>query len=131
MAMALDFFIETDDFIQIFKFNRSTDEAVMAWAEALDVYMGSIPPKDPFYIVLDVTGDSVEFTATARSEAKRIFAKYQHHVGYLAMVFEWRTSPYFARLFFASIGKLQFKLNYFTKHDAARDWLRTMREQAV
>lgn len=124
--MALDFYMESDDFIQIFKFNRSTDEAVIAWADALEQYMGSIPQKEPFYILLDVTGEGVEFTSTARQESKRVFTQYQHHAGYLAMVFEWRTSPYFARLFFASIGKLSFKLNYFTKHDAATDWLRKM-----
>ena len=123
--MASDFYMETDGFIQIFRFNRSTDAAVMEWATALDDHMASIPRKEPFYIMLDVTGEGVEFTSMARQESKRIFTKYQTHVGFLAMVFEWRTSPYFARLFFASIGKLSFKLNYFTQYDLALDWLRT------
>lgn len=128
--MALDFYVESDGFIQIFKFNRSTEEAVMQWAEALDGYIGSIPESEPFFILLDVTGDNVQFTASARRESKRIFSKHRAHTGYVAMLFEWRTSPYFALLFFASLGRLAFKLNYFSKRDAAHNWLAAMHEQA-
>lgn len=125
-AMTANFYTESDNHIQIFRFRESTDTAIQAWADALDEYIGSIPEKTPFYVLLDVTGENVEFTALARQESKRIFTKYQTHVGYLAMLFEWRTSPYFARLFFASIGKLGFKLKYFTKADEARQWLDDM-----
>ena len=124
--MSLDFYTETHDFIQIFKFNRSTDEAVSQWAEAIEHAIESRPLNDPFYILLDVTGDEVEFTAMARQESKRIFSKHQTHRGYVAMLFEWRTSPYFARLFFASLGKLSFKLNYFSDAEKARQWLHEM-----
>lgn len=124
--MTSDFYMETHDFIQILKFRRSTDEAVMQWANVLESHIDSIPPKDPFYILLDVTGDGVEFTSLARQESKRIFGEHKAHVGYLAMVFEWRTSPYFARLFFASLGKLNFKMNYFTDHEQAIAWLHKM-----
>ena len=124
--MSLDFYTETDGFIQIFKFNRSTDDAVRQWAEALDQAIESLPLKEPFYILLDVTGEEVEFTAQARQESKRIFGKHQAHHGYLAMLFEWRTSPYFGRLFFASLGKLNFKLNYFSDAEKARQWLHEM-----
>lgn len=124
--MSLDFYTETHDFIQIFKFNRSTDEAVSQWADALEHAIQSCPPKDPFYILLDVTGDDVEFTPLARQESKRIFSKYQDHRGYVAMLFEWRTSPYFARLFFASLGKLSIKLSYFSDAEKARQWLHEM-----
>jgi hypothetical protein len=121
--MSLDFYTEQDDFIQIFKFKRSTDEAVTQWAEALDHAIESRPLKDPFYILLDVTGKEVEFTALARQESKRIFSKHHAHHGYIAMLFEWRTSPYFGRLFFASLGKLAFKLNYFSDAEKAYQWL--------
>ena len=127
--MTQDFYTESDDFIQIFRFKRSTDEAVLAWAEALDQHIESIPLKEPFFILLDVTGEEVEFTATARQESKRIFSKHRDHRGYLAMLFEWRTSPYFGRLFFASLGKLNFKMNYFSQADKAYQWLRDMYEK--
>lgn len=121
--MSLDFYMETDDFIQIFKFHRSTDEAVMQWSHALDQAIDSLPPQDPFYILVDVTGDDVEFTALARQESKRVFGKHQAHRGYIAMLFEWRTSPYFARLFFSTLGKLNFKLQYFSQPEKAYQWL--------
>jgi len=124
--MSLDFYTEQDDFIQIFKFNRSTDEAVMQWSEALDHAMESLPLNAPFYILLDVTGDEVEFTALARQESKRIFSKHQAHKGYVAMLFEWRTSPYFGRLFFSSLGKLSIRLNYFSDSEKAYQWLHSV-----
>jgi len=128
--MSLDFYMETDGFIQIFKFHRSTDEAVMQWATALDQAIESLPSTDPFYILLDVTGNEVEFTALARQESKRIFSKHQAHKGYIAMLFEWRTSPYFGRLFFASLGKLNFKLNYFSNAEKAHQWLHEMHKSS-
>lgn len=120
-----DFYTETEDFIQIYKFNRSTDAAVKQWSDTLDRHIMAIQKSDPFFILLDVTGDNVEFTSTVRRAAKQIFSKHRDHVGYLAMIFSWRTSPYFARLFFASIGQLTFKLNYFTDIDAAKEWLQS------
>jgi len=126
--MTTDFYSERDGHIQIFKFNESTDVAVQKWADALDTYMDSMPDDAPFYVLLDVTGEGVEFTPLARQESKRIFGKYKSHAGYLAMVFEWRTSPYFARLFFASLGKLGFKMKYFTDYDDARQWLQSMND---
>lgn len=121
--MTPNFYTESDNHIQIFKFNESTDDAVQQWADALDSYISSIPTQSPFYILLDVTGENVEFTPLARQESKRIFSKYQTRIGYVAMLFEWRTSPYFARIFFATIGKLGFKLKYFTEATEAHEWL--------
>ncbi len=127
--MTDDFYTRTEDFIEVFKFNRSTDEAVEQWAQALDGYIDNTPKKENFYILLDVSGEGVEFTELARSHSKRIFSKQKKRRGYIAMLFEWRTSPYFARLFFATIGKLGFKLNYFHQSDAAYEWLQEMYQQ--
>lgn len=127
--MTEDFYTSTDDFIEIFKFKRSTDEAVIQWAQALDEYIEQTPKKENFYILLDVSGEDVEFTATARTHSKQVFSKHKKRKGYIAMLFEWRTSPYFARLFFASIGKLGFKLNYFHDSGRAYDWLQEMHRE--
>lgn len=121
-----DFYTLSEDFIEVFKFRRSTDEAVEQWAEALDATISNTPKKETFYILLDVSGDDVTFSASARAHSKRLFTKHQKRRGYIAMLFEWRTAPYFARLFFATIGKLGFKLNYFHKEEAAYTWLHKM-----
>ena len=124
--MTDDFYTETVDFIEVFKFVRSTDEAVEAWAHTLDQLIADTPKSELFYILLDVRGDEVTFSAAAREQSKRVFSKHQKRKGYIAMLFEWRTSPYFARLFFSTMGKLGFKLNYFHQEDAAYSWLRQM-----
>lgn len=124
--MSQDFQTFNEDFIQVFKFTRSTDEAVEAWAQALETHLEQHPEDERFFVLLDVSGESVEFTPAARQHSKRIFDNYRKREGYIAMLFAWRTSPYFARLFFASLGKLSFKLNYFHKAEDARQWLRDM-----
>lgn len=121
-----DFYMLQDDFIDIFKFTRSTDAAVDKWANELEKTIQKTPTSERFYILLDVSGDDVTFSQAARTHSKRIFSTYKERKGYIAMVFEWRTSPYFARVFFATIGKLGFKLNYFTDNEAAKAWLRDM-----
>lgn len=129
LSLTQDFYARTEDFIEVFKFVRSTDAAVVAWAETLDQYIENTPKSEPFYILLDVSGDEVTFSATARAHSKHIFSKHKKRQGYIAMLFEWRTSPYFARLFFSTIGKLDFKLGYFHQSDAAYTWLRQMYEE--
>ena len=110
--MMTDLIIEQEDAIKIFRFCRSTDTAVNAWADAIEATIQQTPKDQPFYILLDVSGENVEFTSTARQHSKRIFTQYQQRLGYIAMLFEWRTSHNFARLFFAYIGKRGFKLTY-------------------
>ncbi len=127
--MTADLLVYTDEFIQVFRFLRSTDEAVDLWAAELETYIQNVPPKAPFYILLDVSGDKVGFTAKARQHSKRIFNQNRKRKGYIAMLFEWRTSPYFGRLFFASLGKLNFKLNYFHQSEDAQNWLQQMHQQ--
>ncbi len=124
--MSSDFYTFTDGFIQVFKFNKSTDAAVEAWAAALENHIQQTPADQPVYVLLDVTGDEVTFSAAARQQSKRIFSTHRDRVGYIALLFEWRTSPYFARLFFASLGKLTFKMNYFHRTEAARAWLQAV-----
>jgi|GEM_PF-1712309 len=129
IPLAQDFYTVTEEFIEVFKFRRSTDEAVEEWAEALDAYISDTPKKENFYILLDVSGDEVTFSAAAREHSKRLFTKHKQRQGYIAMLFEWRTSPYFARIFFATIGKFGFKLNYFHNETAAYDWLQEMHKE--
>ena len=124
--MTADLSTYRDGDIQVFQFIRSTDTAVAEWATALEAYIQQTPKKEPFYILIDVSAPDVDFTAAARQHSKRIFSQYQTHKGYIAMLFAWRTSPYFARLFFAALGKLGFKLNYFHQRDAAISWLHDM-----
>lgn len=127
--MSDDFYIEKADFIDVFKFVRSTDEAVEAWAQALDETIANTPKSEKFYILLDVRGDEVTFSAMAREQSKRVFSKHHKRKGYVAMLFEWRTSPYFARLFFSTLGKLEPKLNYFHQEDSAYQWLNQMADE--
>ena len=124
--MSADFLMISESPIQIFRFVRSTDQAVAEWASALEQYIDNIPPQERFFILLDVAGDDVSFTAEARQQSKRIFNKFRDRSGYVAMLFAWRTSPYFARLFFASLGRLRFRINYFHDLEAARQWLHEM-----
>lgn len=127
--MTDDFYTEKVDFIDVFKFVRSTDEAVDAWAQTLDQTIADTSKSELFYILLDVRGEEVTFSTSAREQSKRVFSKHQKRKGYIAMLFEWRTSPYFARLFFSTIGKLGFKLKYFHQEDAAYAWLNQMYEE--
>jgi hypothetical protein len=41
----------------------------------------------------------------------------------LAFLFSSRTAPHYARIFFASLGKLQFELQFFRDRQRALDWL--------
>lgn len=96
------------------------------WAETLENTIQQTPESEYFYILLDVSGDNVTFTQLARNESKRIFTQYKKRQGYIAFLFEWRTSPYFARMFFATIGRLRFKINYFHDEPSAKSWLHEM-----
>jgi hypothetical protein len=124
--MADDFSTYSDQFIQIFQFSRSTDQAVDQWAAAIEAYIEQMPKSEPFYILLDVSADGVDFTAHARQHSKRLFTKFKDRQGYVAMLFAWRTSPYFARLFFSSLGRLGFKRNFFHNRSQATAWLHEM-----
>lgn len=125
--MSHDYHSETHGKIIIQKFTRSTDTAVDLWADDLEQRINTTPRDGCFFVLVDVAGPNVGFTPHARKRSKEIFSKYRHRQGYIAFLFEWRTSPYFARLFFASLGKLDFKLNYFHKRDQALAWLESMR----
>ena len=124
--MSDDFYIEKADFIDVFKFVRSTDEAVEAWAQQLDETITNTAKSEKFYILLDVRGEEVTFSAMAREESKRVFSTHHKRKGYIAMLFERRTSPYFARIFFSTLGKLGFKLKYFHQEESAYAWLNQM-----
>lgn len=121
--MATGFTRETFGRIVIHKFLDSSDESIDAWADDFRKTIDQTPPDRCFYILVDVAGPHVGFTAHARQTSKELFTHYRHRRGYLAFLFEWRTSPYFARLFFASLGKLEFRLSYFSQQDKALAWL--------
>lgn len=123
MTVTSDFESRSHGKIIIQKFKRSTDEAVDVWANELIQIIETTPQDEHFFVLIDVAGPNVGFTPHARKRSKEIFSKYRHRQGNIAFLFEWRTSPYFARLFFASLGKLDFKLNYFHKRDQALQWL--------
>lgn len=121
--MSDDYISEQVGRITVQKFIRSTDAAVDQWGRELAAYIEQTPDDTPFFVLVDVTGPHVGFTSHARQTSKALFTRYRDRQGYVAFLFEWRTSPYFARLFFASLGKLELKLNYFSSRSQAMAWL--------
>jgi hypothetical protein len=119
--MAAGFVVEQHDHIVIHRFSDSSDESVDAWRAALiEVFEGT----EPFTVLMDVSAKDVSFTAHARQTTKMLFAQYRTRQGRFACLFSSRTAPYYARIFFASLGRLSFEIGTFSSHDAALEWLR-------
>lgn len=115
------FIAEQIDNTAIHTFMNSSDAAVDAWAVALIEAIE--PTAQPFRILMDVSAPQVSFTRHARQTSQRLFMQYRGRQGRIAFLFSSKTAPHFARLFFASLGKLQFELKFFSSRDKALDWL--------
>jgi len=123
--MSDGFYCEQHDEVMIFGFTHSADAAVDAWADALSVYLDTFPPDQSFRIVMDVSDQAVSFTPRARQRTVELFTHYRTRQGRFAFLFSSRVAPYYSRIFFASLGRLTFQLNYFTDQHKALEWLRS------
>jgi len=77
----------------------------------------------PFRVLMDVSDKAVSFTPRVRQRTVELFTRYRTHHGFFAFLFSSRVAPYYSRIFFASLGRLTFELNYFTEKSKALDWL--------
>lgn len=111
------------DGVRVHTFSDSSDEAVEAWAAELDNVMNSSSADHPFCVLIDVSAQHVSFTRLARQHTASLFSRYRQRRGRIAFLFSSRTAPYYARIFFASLGRLGFELSTFNNHDAALTWL--------
>jgi hypothetical protein len=121
--MSDGFHSEHIDGIIVHTFIGSSDEAVEAWAAALDQVMASSPPDQPFRVLIDVSSKQVSFTRLARQHSLNLFTRHRQRTGRVAFLFSSRTAPYYSRIFFASLGRLVFELNTFHNREKALEWL--------
>lgn len=118
------FFTEQHGEITIHTFADSSEAAIDAWAKAAAHMIEATPPDEVFLMLMDVSAKQVSFSRYARQKSLTLFTDYKHRRGRLAMLFSSKISPYFARIFFASLGKLEFEYEYFSNRDQALEWLR-------
>ena len=109
--------------IVIYTFTDSADKYVDEWAESLETLFNDTPTMQPLYVMVDVSSPDVEFTALARQKSAEIFPRYHTHRGRVAFVFSGVTAPYYARIFFAGMGRLDFEVEFFDNRDAGLNWL--------
>ena len=122
--MSDGFYCEQQGEVIVYSFTHSDDAAVDAWAIALAAYLDSTPADGLFYVLMDVSDKSVSFTPRARQRTVELFTRYRMRHGRFAFLFSSRVAPYYSRIFFASLGRLTFELNYFTDKQKALEWLR-------
>ena len=122
--MSDGFYCEQQGEVMVYGFTHSDDAAVDAWAAALAAYLESRPADTAFLILMDVSDKSVSFTPRARQRTVELFTRYRTRQGRFAFLFSSRVAPYYSRIFFASLGRLTFELNYFTDRQKALEWLR-------
>jgi hypothetical protein len=118
------FYIEQDGMIAIHTFTNSSEAAVDAWELAVIDLIERTPPDQLFRLLVDVSSPQVSFTRRARQASMSLFTRYRHRRGRLAFLFSSKTAPHFARIFFASLGKLTFEHQYFSSRERALNWLR-------
>ncbi len=105
--MADGFYCEQQGDIMVCGFTHSNDEAVDAWAAVLAAYLDSVIPDEHFRVLMDVSDKQVSFTPRARQRTVELFTHYRSRQGRYAFLFSSRTAPYYSRIFFASLGRLQ------------------------
>ena len=113
------------DKIFVCGFTESTDLAVDKWAHSLTTYIDSVSVDARFYVLMDVSAKNVSFTPRARQCTLELFDRYRNRQGRFAFLFSSRVAPYYSRIFFASLGRLSFDLNYFTDKKIALEWLQS------
>lgn len=118
------FHAEQIDGIAIYTFTTNADSAVDTWVETLAQWIESTQPDQPFRVLMDVSSNQVNFSRYARQKSLEIFGRYRKHQGRYAFLFSSRTAPFYSRIFFASLGRLEFQLAYFNDREKALSWLR-------
>lgn len=109
--------------ITIYTFLDSSDDSVETWAAALCKLIDTTPLSQPFYVLMDVSAPHVQFTRLARQKSSEIFTTYRARQGYMAFLFSSKIAPHFSRLFFASLGRLNFDLHFYSDRETALTWL--------
>lgn len=122
-AMFEGFYIQQEGEIIVHMFTDSSEAAVDAWARALGQLIETPPPDTMFRVLMDVSSPQVAFTRYARHTSVQLFTRYKDRRGRLAFLFSSKPAPHFARIFFASLGKLTFERDYFSSRERAIDWL--------
>jgi hypothetical protein len=117
------FFVEQAGDIEIHRFEDSTDESVNHWSECFIHTLETTPPEKPFRILMDVSSRQVSFTRHARQTSFDLFRRYRDRQGRLAFLFTSKTAPHFSRLFFYTLGRLSYELQFFSSRDKAMAWL--------
>ncbi len=116
--------IERDGAITIHIFSDSSDVAVATWAESAAQIIDETPPDQSFLLLLDVSAPQVSFTRYARQKSQILFTRYRQRHGRFALLFSSRIAPYYTRIFFTSLGRLDFDLACFSNREQALHWLR-------
>lgn len=118
------FLVEQDGLITIHILTDSAETTIDAWAAELASLIESTTSEHGFRVLMDVSSSNVNFTRYARQKSVEIFSTYRQHKGRLAFLFSSKPAPHFARIFFASLGKLAFEREYFSNREQALHWLR-------
>lgn len=109
--------------ITVYTFHDSSEAAIDVWAADAALLIENTPPDGEFHILMDVSEKQVSFSGYARQKSKEMFSRYRHKKGRYAFLFSSPTAPYYSRIFFASLGRLNFQFGYFTDRDKALTWL--------
>jgi hypothetical protein len=117
------FYAEQIDNITIHRFTNSAESAIDAWGVELARTIDDTPDDQLFRVLLDVSSPQVSFSRHARQTSQRLFTRYRGRHGRLAFLFSSKTAPHFARLFLASLGRLEFELQFFSNREKAMNWL--------
>jgi len=120
------FYCEQNGDIAIHTFTNSSEVAIDAWADEVRHLIDATPPDQSFRMLLDVSARQVSFSGYARKTSVELFTRYKNRRGRLAFLFSSKPAPHFARIFFASLGKLTFEREFFSNRERAIDWLREM-----
>jgi hypothetical protein len=115
--------VQQEGLVTIHIFANSLDSTIDAWADELAHLIESTPPDQAFRVLMDVSSNQVSFTRYARQKSVEIFTSYRHRRGRFAFLFSSKPAPHFARIFFASLGKLSFEREYFSSREQAMHWL--------
>jgi hypothetical protein len=118
------FYVQQDGLITVYTFTNSADSTIDAWAAELVRLIEATPADQTIRVLMDVSSRQVNFTRYARQKSVEIFTAYRHRKGRYAFLFSSKPAPHFARIFFASLGKLSFEREYFSNREQAMNWLR-------
>lgn len=122
--MQVGFYAEQLGDVAVHTFTDSSEAAVDAWGAALARHIASIPADQPFRVLMDVSSHQVSFSRYARQKSQEMFSRYRARRGRFAFLFSSRTAPFYARIFFSTLGRLSFELGYFSDRARALEWLR-------